>query len=57
MKGRTMYVVPFLWGRSAPIIAQHRRPDHRLAVRRREHEDHDAMGKGALDVMATRATW
>ncbi len=44
MKGRTMYVVPFSWARSAP-----RSPtsawSYRLGLRRRQHADHDPHGR------------
>ena len=44
MKGRTMYVIPVQHGSGRLAHRPHRRPDHRLALRRRQHADHDAHG-------------
>ena len=46
MQGRTMYVVPVLDGPARLADRPHRRPAHRLALRRGLDADHDPDGRG-----------
>ena len=46
MKGRTMYVVPYVMGPARLALQQGRRRGHRQPLRRGQHADHDPHGPG-----------
>ena len=46
MKGRTMYVVPYVMGPADLALLEGRHRAHRLHLRRAQHGDHDADGEG-----------
>jgi phosphoenolpyruvate carboxykinase (GTP) len=49
MHGRTMYVIPFSWARSA-ADRPHRRRNLRQPLRRHQHAHHDPHGQGRLSM-------
>ena len=48
MKGRTMYVVPFIMGVGRVAVQQDRHRDHRQHLRRAQHAHHDPHGQGGV---------
>ena len=55
MKGRTMYVVPYVMGPARLAVLEGRRRAHRQHLRRAQHADHDAHGQASRSTCSATA--